>query len=657
MVFFFLFLTFSVFAQVEADTTTDVDVTVTASRIEESVTDNPAYITVITAQEIEDSGKSSLVEVISALSNVQVSSFASNGDAQISMRGFVDNSFGRVLVLIDGIRQNNIDMKGINWLTIPLSSIERIEIIDGSNSALYGNNAVAGTINIITKESYGQDISVQAEYGMYNDAVAQVVLDFADEMWGIGSALSYFGSTGWRDRTNFQSASAVVNSFFDFNNFLYIRSNFKYSFSYVEYPGSLTKEEFEENPRFSKNQHDDSFEHNFSFYINPLFTIDDEINMEIPISYLLKTIDYNTESFTPATFSDRVVHSFDCRPIFSFVSKKTSRLKMNMIAGVDFNWTSLNNKDFLEKEREDNVGNYTANQLQVAPYISTKFFLPFNFSIQAVIRYDFNFLDIVKNSQTSSTGSLSYQAFVYSLNLLYNPIKQLSLYFTAGTVFRYPFIDEITNFSSGWEIPINDKLRPEFGYNFDFGFKVNLGKYFMLNANVFFMPLVDEISYSNETFRNENLDATMRIGTNMDISSRITSFFEISASFSYLNAEFSNGANKGKVIPLVSPYSAGLALTFLLPQDISLSTDLSYRSSFYSGGDFDNSDAMLKGYFLWNLGVFYSPPQLDKKLSFSFVMKNLLNQVYVPYAFHTADYSAYYPARGFSLSAGVKYSF
>ncbi|MGL4986571.1 MAG: Plug domain-containing protein, partial [Treponemataceae bacterium] len=101
--------------------------------------ENPAYVTVITAEQIEASGKTSIVEVISSLSSVQVSSFASAADAQVSMRGFVDNPFGRVLVLIDGIRQNNIDMKGINWLTIPLSSIKRIEIIDGANTALYGN--------------------------------------------------------------------------------------------------------------------------------------------------------------------------------------------------------------------------------------------------------------------------------------------------------------------------------------------------------------------------------------------------------------------------------------------------------------------------------------------------------------------------------------
>ncbi|MGL4987319.1 MAG: TonB-dependent receptor, partial [Treponemataceae bacterium] len=540
---------------------------------------------------------------------------------------------------------------------IPLSSIKRIEIIDGANTALYGNNAVGGTINIITKENAEQNISIEAEYGMHNDASAQLVFNFADEEWGVGTFLSYFGSTGWKDRTGFQSASGLITSFFDFNDFFYIKSNLKYSFAYLEYPGSVSKEQFEENPFTTNNHNDDSLEHDFSFYINPSLTFDEEISVQMPLSYQYRNISYNTESSYPQPlFSTRNVHTFDFRPFFLFSSKnskRTTALKMNILAGVDFSWVALTNNDFFEKERKDEVNKAAGSQIQVAPYISTKLFLPYNFSIQAVIRYDLNFLNIFQSSERNPKESLSFQAFVYSLNVLYNPLKQLSFYISASSLFRYPFIDEIAAFSYGWSMPINYDLKPEAGYNIDFGFKVDVNQYFKMNANVFFMPMVDEISYNATTFRNENLDASMRIGTNIDISSQITSFFEISASFTYLNAQFAVGDNKGKSIPLVSPYTAGLTFSFLLPQNISLSTDVSYRSSFYRGGDFSNSQTMMDGYFLWNLGVFYSPPQLDKKLSFSFVMKNLLNKMYVPYAYYTS----YYPAQGFSLSAGVKYTF
>ncbi len=133
------------------DSTKDADlyVNVTAARELKDTASIPAAVTVITKEDIEGH---SVTEALSIYAGIGFSSTA-NADttANPMIRGFAENSQGRVLVMIDGVKLNNPDMSAVNWLSIPEERIERIEVIKGGNSALYGNNAVAAVINIITK--------------------------------------------------------------------------------------------------------------------------------------------------------------------------------------------------------------------------------------------------------------------------------------------------------------------------------------------------------------------------------------------------------------------------------------------------------------------------------------------------------------------------
>jgi len=134
------------------------EVVVTATRDTQEIRKAQANVSVITADEIEKSGATTVVEVLDKLESIQFRTYSGNSSqSQIDMRGFGgDNPFGKTLILIDGRRLNRTDMASINWLQMPINTIEKIEVVRGSGSVLYGDAAIGGVINIITKKGKGE---------------------------------------------------------------------------------------------------------------------------------------------------------------------------------------------------------------------------------------------------------------------------------------------------------------------------------------------------------------------------------------------------------------------------------------------------------------------------------------------------------------------
>ncbi len=125
---------------------------VTASNFGQDPIESPSAITVITAEDIRLSGASSIPEVLALAPGMDVMALTA-GQADVSIRGFNRRLSNKVLVLVDG-RSIYLDFIGsVVWESVPvtLEEIERIEIIRGPGSAIYGANAFAGVVNIITK--------------------------------------------------------------------------------------------------------------------------------------------------------------------------------------------------------------------------------------------------------------------------------------------------------------------------------------------------------------------------------------------------------------------------------------------------------------------------------------------------------------------------
>jgi iron complex outermembrane receptor protein len=165
---------------------------VTASRRAQSSLEAPNATTVITAEDIRLSGASSLVELLRRVPGADVMMMGV-GSANFSLRGFNQRIANKVLVLVDG-RPEYQDFLGMTvWSSPPLGleEIERIEVIRGPGSALYGANAMLGVVNIITRAPGSGKRQIHARGGGGNTVAGSFV------SYGAATALRYRLSVGY----------------------------------------------------------------------------------------------------------------------------------------------------------------------------------------------------------------------------------------------------------------------------------------------------------------------------------------------------------------------------------------------------------------------------------------------------------------------------
>lgn len=173
--------------QVQAQETVELDeVKVTAGRVEQELMDVNMSVSVITQEEIRRSSARNVGELLEDIPGVRINNDGGQGMKRIKIRG--EDAF-RTLVMIDGQKvSEHKSMSGSPMLIDP-SMIERIEVIKGPASVLYGSDAIGGAINIITKKGGTKPIEGEVSVGMNTSASGKNA-----------SGSIYGGIDGWKYR-------------------------------------------------------------------------------------------------------------------------------------------------------------------------------------------------------------------------------------------------------------------------------------------------------------------------------------------------------------------------------------------------------------------------------------------------------------------------
>ena len=229
-----------------ADEVVMAPVVVTASREAEESNQVPAHMTVIDAGQIETSNARNVPELLEITAGLHVSDIAGNGrNYQVDLRGFGDSAGANTLVLVDGRRINQPDLSYVDWSLIPLERVERIEILRGGRgSALYGDNASGGVINILTREGRANQASLKAAYGSYETFQASASASAVGDRWALDLSGSYNDSDGYRDNSATEAEDAGLSAKFDPLDNLNQRLSGGYHQDETRMPGALRESDF-----------------------------------------------------------------------------------------------------------------------------------------------------------------------------------------------------------------------------------------------------------------------------------------------------------------------------------------------------------------------------------------------------------------------------
>ena len=174
---------------------------VTATRTETPVENLPVSVTVITQDEIEKMHAKTVDDVLNKAAGVQIrrgKGLANTGShTTLYMRGTGDSS--RVLVLKDGIPLNTTYIGSVNfWGVMSVEDIEKIEIVRGASSALYGSSAMGGVINIITRPAREKTSgSVSFEGGTFDTCIGNANIASATDKFGLRASVGHKRTDGY----------------------------------------------------------------------------------------------------------------------------------------------------------------------------------------------------------------------------------------------------------------------------------------------------------------------------------------------------------------------------------------------------------------------------------------------------------------------------
>jgi len=635
-------------------------VVVEASRIGDAAETMAASVAVFDADAIAASGARDVPELLAKSANVEIRQVNANPtQSQIAMRGFGENSFGRVKVLLDGEELNEIDMAAPDLSRIPIGSVRRIEIIPGPSPVLYGDGAVAGVVNIVTDDdSYERTTRLSARGGSQNTFGANVQTrgGLEDEGLTYSAAYDYVHSEGFRERSAYgiHALNAALKKHFANGSFVGLRAN--YGNALYEMPGALTWDEWQRDRTAAAYENDWCRVWNYGVGITTKAKLADDQWLYLDANYSQK---HRCTNWGDYGYSNE----YDLYGLF-LAPRYVNEMQIGLFAnkftlGADFRYDryeeglgSLDGLGGLGGVDENRFG-----RMRYAGYANEEFFLTDELSFTAGARIECIDNRTSQTSQTSQTSVLGD----YELAVVWRPADGLKTYAKGTRFHRSPFCDEMSYTEDG------QMLEPETGWSLDVGAEWKFLKEFSAGLNGYGMLIDDEIfydpyakDYGGGAFGGYNCNSlarTRRIGFDAEFGWRRDKVAEASVKYGYVHADFADGAYGGCDVPLVPANRVRVEAGVWVFDDLEIKGGYRFVSSRALAGDFANAHDALDGYSLFDAGAYYEP-RWAKGWRLAFVIDNIFDCDYCDYA-GWSDWSGayYYPACGRSFMFTLSYTF
>lgn len=574
---------------VAAQTETDqklAPVTVSASRFESA--EAPIGATVITAEQIREAGIGNVNEAIRKIGGVfGRQNFSGTSDYSLDLRGFGTNSDQNVAIFVDGIRVSENELQPAMMSAIPIESIERIEIVRGGSSVLYGDGATGGTIQIITKRgtTKGTHGAIVAEIGSYGYEEMRASAVKGWDGFSLDANLGSLRTDNYRDNNelrqdNFSGGLQWASK----GTRVGVRVDA--AREDLHFPGSLTLRQYQQDPRQTTNPFD-----NGSLDSNryTLFAKHQYGSWEFAgdLSYREKTSKTKSVSGFGTFLSNAGSEVTQFSPRAKYLSE-FSGIKNELVVGMDFLDAARATKNtFGGFPSSDADGSQESAALYLHDEIRFgKARIAAGFRHE---RFEQDFADPLSFSLTNYRQDFSLNAWDVQGNYELTPV--MSVFAKAGRSYRVANIDEYT-FS-----PNNQALVPQTSDDLELGASLGnadrklTAKAFRHNLKneIFYDPTVPNI-YSFSGFgANANLDPTRRQGVEIEANTKIASNFTLSAILQHVSARFRGGPNDGKELVLVPKSTATVRLDWKSGNGQAADVGVQWVDKQRYGKDFSNS--------------------------------------------------------------------
>jgi vitamin B12 transporter len=229
-------------ARAETDPATLPEVVVTATRLPAIVADTPGA-RVIDAQTVERRGAVFAADILADIPGLSVYRAGFGGVASVRIRGV---SQDKSLVLVDGVPVNDASQPagGFDFSGFDLGDVERIEVLSGPQSSLWGSDAIGGVIAVTSRELDG--LRAEAEAGSFSTLRGRLAVGRADDRWAVGAFVSRFDTDGFSaaDAANgnteddgFENTTVGLNGRFAFDQKVSVDGRLRWSDSFAELDG------------------------------------------------------------------------------------------------------------------------------------------------------------------------------------------------------------------------------------------------------------------------------------------------------------------------------------------------------------------------------------------------------------------------------------
>jgi iron complex outermembrane receptor protein len=583
-------------------------VIVSGSRFEENLNEVPANVKVITREEIAESTSSNIPDILSQIGGLNIRSTAGgqlNLGATVDMGGYGPTAKDTTLILVDGQRINPIDSSGISWESIPLDSINRIEILRGGASVQYGNGALGGVINIITNGGSKNLNQASTSYGSFNTLVNNAIFRNTIDQTTLQLSANTSNTNGWRQNSgaNAYAFDAKVTQSLGGKDNAY--ADLFYSYSNQQMPGGTLGQVGQGNAQLAKfnNINSGTSINNNGIRAGISKELSGTFNLEIDSFYTNKTSFFNQPYYS--TTASGVGAFPTISPSFTkyegWQANFSPRIKGNFgaygtsIIGYEFNkanqssaasYSTVMNQS---AQVQGAVINPIASSANASLYNQSVYFIqknPLTRVIDFAAGYRYQTQSASANGVSIWSGSTNpnpnqtYSANAGDIAFNFKYLEGQRIYIKWNQSYRFPNVDEFWTWSSAGGSPsFGGILKPQTAQTYELGGNWQLLKT-NLTAAVFSSVSQNEILYNPATYNNSNSPYGInRNGANLNFLSAMTSQLSIGGGGTVQNAFYANGPYQNQAIAQVPNLLLNARAIYVLNSNWSLGGVMNYVSN------------------------------------------------------------------------------